>query len=358
MIDASVFLPSLSYTGKTSYDTVLCETVGERKIFYRLGESEVFGYANHNTMINGKKLVDVIPLVVFPDQGFLHVEYSQLDHVVQYELFEGPRYKLSCKKTLREMIETGDITLVYSDTYKLPTCIPYVIQGSGSGAKVFVNISDFVVLDTFGKYQVQQGRNYNALMAIIFSAAVALRIVKGGSSAPPADLTDGMVLVYAAMLERAINSVVHMDPITKDKVRYLAAEFALIQMYGTDEGQRMFLRRFKNTYFPKLSKMITESLDSQFQLDNFDKISSFVAELKRLYPSMKGLDESMIYDKWIRLYGPATTMSIDYLGYHIYTICMVLFESPLISRMALEPVMEKNKGADMYRRMQMYIGNQ
>ena len=73
---------------------------------------------------------------------------------------------------------------------------------------------------------------------------------------------------------------------------------------------------------------------------------------------MKGLNDSLVFDKWIRLFGAATSMSVDYLGYHIYTICMVLFESPLISRMALEPVMEKSKGADMYRRMQMYIGNQ
>ena len=72
---------------------------------------------------------------------------------------------------------------------------------------------------------------------------------------------------------------------------------------------------------------------------------------------MRGLDSYRILDKWIRLYGASTSMSVDYLGYHIYTISMVLFESPLISRMALEPVMEKNKGLDMYKRMQMMIGS-
>lgn len=357
MTDASMFLPSLSYINDDDEMIVLGETVGERKIFYRLGESEVFSYTNQNAMVNGKRLVDVIPLMVLNDQGFLRVDYTQLDHTVQYELFEGPRYKLSCKKTLRSLLDTGKVILVYSESYKIPTCIPYIIQGDGHNARVFVNVSDFVQLDNYGKYQVVQNRNYNALMAVIFAASVALQVVQG-RTALPADLADGMVLVYAAMLERAINSIVHMDPITKDKIRYLASEFALIQMYGTDEGQGMFLHRFKNTYFPKLTKMITESLDAQFQLDCFDKLSMFVMELKRIYPSMKGLDEGMIYSTWIRLYGPATVMSVDYLGYHIYTICMVLLESPLISRMALEPVMEKNKGLEMYRRMQMMIGAQ
>jgi len=356
MTEAKVFLPSVSYPDDDTV-TVLGETVGERRVFYRLGDSEIFTYANKNTMINGQKLVDVIPRMVVADHGFLQVDYNQLDKTVQYELFEGPHYHLSCKKTIKSLIEDGSITMVYSEEYKLPTCIPYIIQGSGRNARIFVNISDFVQLDAFGKYQVVQARNYNALMALIFAAAVALRIVQSSNSVP-ADIGDGLVLIYAAMLERTINSLVHMDPITKDKVRYLAAEFALIQMYGTEEGQRMFFTRFKNMYFPKLSKMITETMDAQFQTDCFDRLSSFILELKRLYPSMKGLNDSLVFDKWIRLFGAATAMSIDYIGYHVYTICMVIFESPLITRMALEPVMEKNKGTDMYKRMQMYIGNQ
>jgi len=348
------FLPSLS---RVVNDPTMNEAVADRRIFYRLGDSEIFQYANKNTVINGQRMVDVIPRMVLSDQGFMQVQFNQLDKTVQYELFEGPHYRLSCKKTLRQLIETGVVNLVYSEEYKIPTAIPYIVQGAGSKARIFVNVSDFLTLNQYGKYEVVQGRNYNGLIAAIFAAAVSIRLIRNGGEMP-SDLGDGMILVYAAMMERAINSLVHMDPITKDKVRYLATEFALVQMYGTEEGQRRFLNRYKNQYFPKLSKMITDSLDAQFHLDGFDKVSSFVEELKRMYPSMRGLTEYLIMDKWIRLYGAATTMSMDYLGYHIYTLCMVLFESPLISRMALEPVMEKNRGTDMYRRMQTLIGPQ
>ena len=348
------FLPSLS---RIVNDPTMNETVAERKIFYRLGDSEIFQYANKNTMLSGQRMVDVIPRMVLSDQGFMQVSLGQLDKTVIYELFEGPHYKLSCKKTLRAMIENGVINMVYSEQFKIPTAIPYIIQGSGTKAKIFVNVSDFLSLDQYGKYQVIQGRNYNGLIAVLFAAAVSIRLIQSNGEMS-ASLTDGMVLVYAAMMERVINSLVHMDPITKDKVRYLASEFALIQMYGTEDGQRRFLTRYKNQYFPKMSRMITDSMDAQFQIDGFDKVSTFVEELKRLYPSMRGLTEYLIMDKWIRLYGAATAMSMDYVGYHIYTLCMVLFESPLISRMALEPVMEKNRGADMYRSMQTLIGPQ
>lgn len=358
MITKRQFLPELSWIDDSDVVQVMGESVGQRKIFYRLGESEIFDYANRNTIVgqggSNHKLIDVIPRMVLDNEGFLQIDYSQLDKLVQYELFEGPRYKMSCKKNIRDLIDSGRIRMVYTEEFKLPTCIPYIIQGSGTQARVYVNVSDFLTLDQYGKYQINSPRNYNALMAILFAAAISVRVVET-NSAVPADLADGLVLVYAAMLERAINSLVHMDQVMKDKVRYLCAEFCLVQMYGTEIGQKMFFDRFANKYFPKLSKLVTDSIDAQFHTDSFDKLSLFIIELQRVYPHMKGLDDYKVMDKWIRLYGACTAMSIDYIGYHIYTICMVLMESPLISRMALEPVMERNKGVEMYKRMQMMI---
>lgn len=355
MIARRQYYPELSWIDTSDVVTVMGEAVGPRKIFYRLGESEIFEYANKNTVVgNGQRLIDVIPHMIVDTEGFLQVDYSQLDKLVQYELFEGPRYKMTAKKTIRDMIDAGRIRMVYSETYKLPTSLPYIVQGTGSQSRIFVNVSDFLTMDQFGKYQISNQRNYNALMAILFAAAVSLRIVE--TSAPvPADLGDGLVLVYGTMLTRAINSLVHMDQISIEKVKYLCSEYCLIQMYGTETGQKMFYNRFADKYFPKLSKMITDTIDSQFQTDSFDKLSTFILELQRVYPFMRGLDDYKVMDKWIRLYGASTALSIDYLGFHVYTVCMVLLESPLISRMALEPVMEKNKGVEMYKRMQMMI---
>lgn len=341
------FLPSVSAP------TEINETIGTRSIFYRLGESEVFQYANKNTNVGGIKLIDAIPRMSIEGQGFQFVDYKDLDGSIQYELFDGPKYKIPCKKQMRAMIETGKVQMVYGEEYRIPTSIPYVVQTNGNKCRIFVNITDFVTLDQYGKYKVEHGRNYNALMAILFAACIAYQIVSTNLKLP-ADVADSMVLMYANMLERVINSIVHMDPITRDKVRYLSTKFALIQMYGTEDGEDLFYR-YQQKYFPKLTKIITDTIDSQFHLDHFDKMSLFIEEMKRLYPSMRGLSDYLIYDKWIRSYGAATAMSIDYFGYHLYTVCMVLFESPLISRAALEPIMEKNRGTELYRRLPMLI---
>lgn len=357
MIEARLFVPNFSEIDTSEQIIVMGEAVGPRKVYYRLGESELFTYVNQNTNIRGEKLINVIPKMVVSDQGFLHVDYSQLDKTVQYELFEGPRYKLTCRKSIRELIDNGRLQMVYSEDYKLPTCIPYILQGTGPSCRAYINVSDFLTLDQYGKYQISLPRNYNALMAILFAAAVAVRIMETTATIP-ADLADGMVLVHSAMLTRAINALVHMDGVMKDKIAYITSMFALIQMYGTETGSKLFYSRFATKYFPRLTKMITDTIDAQIQLDSYDTLTRLCAELSRNYPSLTKIDSYRVMDKWIRLYGSATSMSIDYIGYHIYTICMVLFESPLISRMALEPVMEKNKGLDMYRRMQAIIGNQ
>lgn len=353
MIDqmGNIFLPCCSDVMANSIN----ESVTERRIFYRLGESQLFQYANKNTGVNGAKLIDIIPRMVLKDQGFMHVSMDQLEKNVKFELFESGRFKISCKPAMQRLIESGKVVMVYSEEYRIPTCIPYIVQTSNKDATVYVNISDFVELNQYGQYVVTQIRNYNALMSILFAGCAAYKIMTATATLP-ADLADGMVLMYANMLEKVINSLVHMDPVTRDKVKYLATEFALIQMYGTETGTKLFYR-YKQTYFPKLSKMITDSIDNQFKLDHFDNLNLFIEELKSNYPSMKGLSMYTVYDKWVRSYGAATAMSIDYIGYHLYTICMVLLESPLITRIALEPMLEKSKGIDMYKRLQSLIGN-
>ena len=351
MLDSmgNIFLPYCTL------DPVINEAVGERKILYRLGESEVFEFANKNAVgPNGSALVDIIPKMVVKDQGFIQVGVDQLDKATRYELFESNRFKMTCRKMMVQMLEKGAVVMVYSEQYRVPTSIPYIASVVGSKSTIFVNVSDFLELSDMGQFTVTVTRNYNALMAALMAACSAYRIMTM-STMLPADLADGMVLMYANMMERTINSMIHMDPVMRDKIRYLATEFALIQMYGTEKGLDVFYR-YKTKFFPKLSKMITDSIDNQFKTDNFDKLSFFIDGLKEIYPSMRGLTVYNVYDKWIRSYGAATAMSIDYIGYHLYTICMVLMESPLISRMALEPVLERSKGADMYKRLQTLIG--
>lgn len=328
------------------------ETTGERRVFYRLSESDMFNYANKMSTVNGEKLIDVIPRMLVSNEGFVQVSYADLDKSVRYELFEGNHYRLSCKRQMREMLERGDVVMVYSEQWKIPTSLPYVIQNAQT-ARVFVNISDFVNIDQYGVFKVLQVRNYSGLMAILFAACVSY-VIANTKMVLSADVGDALVMMYSSMMTRTINSLIHMDPITQDKIRYLSTEFALIQMYGTDTGWKIF-NRYRTKYFPRLGPIVMDAIDDQFNLDCFDSLEQFIEEIRRVYPSMRNLSMTNVFDKWIRQYGAATALSIDYIGYHLYTMCMVLFESPLIVRPALEPALDKSRGADAYKRLQALI---
>lgn len=331
---------------------VIKESVETRDIVYRLGDSYLFNMANKNIKVKGERLVDVIPKMTKDGYGFTHITYDMLDKTLVYELFESNRFRLPNKTLIRTFLQKQSIQMVYSETYRIPTSIPYIFM-TGKTPKLFVNVSDFVEMDEYGKINVTQTRNYNALFAVLLAAAINYILLYKRYATLPVKFEQPLVLMYANMVEKCINYLVHMDEVTKEKVRYLAAKFALVQMYGTQTGLSRFLS-YKQ-FFPKLSKMIQDTLDDTFPEDSFDDISLFITQLSTQYPIMRGLTVYNVYERWIRSYGPATAMSLDYMGYHIYTVCMVLMESPLINRLGIEPILEKNKGSDIYQAIQAML---
>lgn len=331
---------------------VIKESVETRDIVYRLGDSYLFNMANKNIKVKGERLVDVIPKMTKDGYGFTHITYDMLDKTLVYELFESNRFRLPNKTLIRTFLQRQSIQMVYSETYRIPTSIPYIFM-TGKTPKLFVNVSDFVEMDEYGKVNVTQTRNYNALFAVLLAAVINYILLYKRYATLPVKFEQPLVLMYANMVEKCINYLVHMDEVTKEKVRYLAAKFALVQMYGTQTGLSRFLS-YKQ-FFPKLSKMIQGTLDDTFPEDSFDDISLFITQLSTQYPIMRGLTVYNVYERWIRSYGPATAMSLDYMGYHIYTVCMVLMESPLINRLGIEPILEKNKGSDIYQAIQAML---
>ena len=140
----------------------------------------------------------------------------------------------------------------------------------------------------------------------------------------------------------------------KDKVRYLCTQFALIQMYGTEVGTKTF-QRFRGKYFPKLSNMLMNSVDSQFTVDAFDNIQLFIDELVRVYPSMKKVTFKDVWKTWYRRYSNTAIMALDYIGYMIYILCELLYESPLVNRLALDPMLKAARGELALKTLQTMV---
>lgn len=331
------------------------ESVDRRSVFYRLSESKIFEMANSKTKINGETIINVLPKMALDGHGFAHIGLELFSKEMIYELFESSRFAITCKKQIRELIDAGKLILCYSDNYKIPTSIPYTIKGSGSSTVIFCNISDFIKLDDYGNASVSQPRNYNGLMALFFTAAIAYVFTSKKHSSFTPNMNDALCVMYSNMMEKTINGLCHLDPFSKDKIKYLSLAFVLVQMYGTEYGIERF-ETLKKKYIPSITPMVANALDNNFKLDNYDNIELFITGLKDTFPLMKKVTLNNVFEKWIKSYGAATALSIDYIGYHLYTFSMLMFESPLISRIALETTVNIELGSQAYKNFQEYIG--
>lgn len=334
------------------------ESVGPRSVYYRLGESEVYKYCRNQETVDGAKLEANITRMVRNGHGFTFVGYDDLDKTVQYEVFESNQYfnvgVSGARKAVKNLIMSGKVQMVYSDTYMVDVSIPYIIT-TGRSPRVFVNISHFVNPNQFGKYIVTQARNKNALISALFAACVSYAIISHYHILNP-DIGDPLILMHAYMLTDVFDRMVHMDAIMKDKIRYLCTQFALVQMYGTEMGTKTF-QRFRGKYFPKLSNMLMNSVDSQFTVDAFDNIQVFIDELVRVYSSMKKVTFKDVWKTWYRRYSNTAIMALDYIGYMVYILCELLYESPLINRLALDPMLKAARGELALKTLQTMVAS-
>ena len=334
------------------------ESVAPRNIMYRLGESEVYRTARSLDTVDGATLESNITRMVRDGHGFTFVSLNDLDKTVLYDIFEANQYfnvgVSGAKRAMKNLLGTGKVQMVFSDVCFIDVSIPYVVT-MGRSPRVFVNISHFVSRNDQGKYEIKQPRNRNGFMAAIFAACVTYAILSHYHVLSP-EIGDPIVLMYSYMLTDVIDRIVHADAITREKVRYLATEFALIQMYGTEAGNKQF-QRFRTKFFPKLSPMIMDSIDAQFSLDAFDTLPKMIEELVRIYPSMKKLNFKQVWVNWQKKFGQATLFSIDYMGYMIYTMAMLLYESPLVYRLALDPMLKSARGESALKLLQTMVAS-
>lgn len=336
----------------------LTESVGPRSVYYRLGESEVYKAARNQETVDGAKLESNITRMVRNGHGFTFVGYDDLDGTIQYEVFESNQFfnvgVSGTKKAMKNLVASGKVQMVYSDTYMVDVSIPFVVT-TGHMPRVFVNISHFVSVNQMGKYVISQARNKNGFVAAIFAGAVAYSILSHYHKLN-SDIGDPLTLMHSYMLTDVFDRLVHMDAVTRDKIRYLCTEFSLIQMYGTDYGNKTF-QRFRSKYFPKLSPMIMDSIDAQFSLDAFDSLPTLVDEMVRIYPSMKKVTFKAVWQGWVKRYGSSAAMACDYIGYMIYVLSELLYESPLVNRLALDPILKSARGESSLKIMQSMVAS-
>jgi hypothetical protein len=340
----------LSYDFKNHTLEEINESIDAKRYYGPLSTSRVFQLADAGTKVGGEKLSEVLPKMVVSEKGFVHVSPALFSKELMYDLFDSRNFKMKNKNNIKEAIIKGSIVLVYSEKYKIPASIPYIVRATNP-AVVYVNVSNYTRMTDSGMLECLP-RQENALMSLLYSAYVST-IFMGPDYKPAQSVLKTMGITYGNMFGQVIafNSAIS-DPIMTMKLKYIGTKFFLIQVFGTELGQDFMYRVFENYFVDRMSsKQVISLLDEQIDLDAYDDIESLFREILKLYPNLKNLSLSSFLETWVKRYGISTAMVIDYPSYMIYVIISIILGASSVNIRSLDAVVPKDI-ADAYNSIQ------
>lgn len=341
----------LSYDFKNHTLDVIQEALDTRNFYSPLSTSKVFQKANEGAKINGERLSDILPKMVVADQGFTQIVPERLSKEMLYELFDSRSFKFTNKSKVKDAIFNKEIVLVYSEKYKVPASIPYIVRATNPPT-IYVNVANYTKMSDHGVLDVLP-RQESSLMALLYSAYISLHYLKPNVNPGRSELKT-FAMTYGNMFGNIVGYNAGIsDPIMLNKIKYLGTKFYLIQLMGTGEGDDYMYRIMKPYFEDRLSsKQVVEMLDEQFPLDCFDNIELLFLEILKNYPNIKNLSLAPFMEAWIKRYGISSVMAADYPGYMLYIIVSVLLGAPSVNIRSLDNVVDKDI-ANAYKNMQI-----
>jgi hypothetical protein len=327
----------------------LLEAIDAKPLYGPLSSSKVFEFANKSSKVNGLALTDVLPRMATDGEGFTHVPYKLLSKELVFALFESRTFKMRNKKSVQEAVEKGEVILAYSEKFKVPVSIPFIIQKTGNGYRVIVNICSYGEFDSSGSF-VAKERNNTTLMSLIYTGYIVQRIVSTNYT-PPLDVLKTLTITYGNMFGSIIGGLCSLDPLTTQKMKYIGARFAATQMYGTDFSDDFGYKYLIKEYSTKYGEYAIGSVDKFIPADSYDNLNMLIAVLTEKYPSIKPsmLNMTSFIEAWIKRYDVSVVFAIDYTGYLLYHIISVLLGSSGVNIRSMESVIPINYANSMYK---------
>lgn len=317
------------------------ESIESKRYYGPLSTSKVFKLADAGAKIGGEKLSDVLPKMVVSDKGFTHIIPALISKELMYDMFDSRTFKMKNKNKVKEAIISGDIIMVYSEKYKIPASIPYIVRATDT-ATIYVNVSNYARMNEQGMLEAIP-RQESSLMALLYSAFIS-KVYMSPNYMPNHSEIKTLGITYGNMFGQVAAFICGIsDPIMTTKFKYIGTKFFLIQTFGTDTGQDLLYRHFIDYYSDKISsKQVLNMLDEQMDINAYDNIESLFAEIMKVYPSLKNLSLTSFLETWVKRYGVSTTMAIDYTSYMLYIIISIILGASSVNIRSLDAVVPKD----------------
>lgn len=210
-------------------------------------------------------------------------------------------------------ILTSANTVLYKPTTPLARVAKVVcakdFTEKGTHIKVFIDISNVITKnEATGRYKVQ----VDVLIAYLVSAKTNMVYYKLENAFTSKSSYMAIASsIYAKLFTNLIDYVgnISVIPGNKQKMRFYAAKFFLINVMQLTNEDKINSIAAKACEAKELE---AKAFDVVTNDEDFKTIESFVALVKKIFKLDK-LTVSLVIEKWMYLYGPATIMAIEFL---------------------------------------------
>lgn len=261
-------------------------------------------------------------------------------------------FKYPLKHDVIKDFENGKIILKYSQTAKLPTCMPFFLTKISGQVVAVVSTdmygsydkdTDSIKIDPKKLYCLMEGA-YFAKLIYFNSEKVSVRssLYSYGSE------------IYSGMFTRVLNKkyALNVDKTKMHKVIMLSSKFFMLNVLGVEHDSDMIfnyaIKNCKNGNIYILKEANAAVSDEAFK--SFDTFIKELSENKQLGLNFKDLTVRGYLESFINMYDSSAMLSLESFPYFVYTVNNVVNGSYINNQYILEDIIG-NSGAKLYNEL-------
>lgn len=300
-----------------------------------LNDSDMFKQLNKSSSIMAK-LKKALKESVVLDKSYIEEQYLQITKTRLSPLSE---------KVIKAF-DDGEIKLIYSQTAKVTTALPFVVLQLEGKMSACIFIADFCSMNKDGTMLNIEMKKLYTLME---SAYVGLKYFTNPNAfARSSRIAKVTASIYSEMSLRILNRefALSLDKDTYDTVNYLIARFCLEKVLPLSSKEVVHAYAVSCCKAP--TNLSMELASDMYEREEIASVESLIKCISKNFPKMAKLTFRYYFQRWISSFGTGTCLAIDSFPYLYYTISNVTLGAFLVNVTGLSEIVKNAPGMSQF----------
>jgi len=258
------------------------------------------------------------------------------------------RFNFPYKLRVMTGISNGSIQMLYSNLsqFTLPSFIPTVLNVKDGKVQAMCFLS---------KYGIKEGKNESfdylkidprTLFAMLQAGSIYLGIYKNFNTVSSNQVINDLgCQMYASLVGKVLDKMyaVNLNPVKADRVRFLLGKFFLINMLerpnNTTTNENAYHCCKNKTNKEQIMAWEKETIHADVA---YSDLNNFVLNALNLVDGLEACTVRSLLNNYIQMYGPASTMSLEFFPYFCIMISNVAVGAKINADYLIESVVGKH----------------